>query len=458
MEPTDFSNGKLWNIHPHILEEMLQKLPDPKTTMDLAVNFTETPQDRGDIQLIDNIAVIPIQGPISKRRTFFSYFFGGTPLNILTEIFKEALNNNTVQGILLDIDSPGGTVAGTEAFGDLIYNSRGQKPIVAFGNGMLASAAYWIGSGADQVIVERTAQVGSIGIVMVHYDWSKEDAMMGLKRTVLTAGKYKGLGNDAEPLSDLARKTFQAELDYIYTLFVDTVARNRGVGVETVLEDMADGRIFIGQQAVDAGLADSTGSFDTAIDAARTMIAGDSNIFSIQSNREANQMAEKKSKTTIETTEQLAAAYPDLVEKIRAEGKDSVDVEAIRSEAHEAGVSAERGRVIEILEADGDQAVALQAIKDGKAAAETFKLFYEDLKAKKSQQLETLEAEATTTQGQEAPAEPEGEDKRRADQIVSEKAIALAKEQNISVDVAMQQVLAQDPKLAKAYKALYATE
>ena len=118
------------------------------------------------------------------------------------------------------------------------------------------------------MIVERTTDVGSIGVLYVHWDTSKEDEMYGWKRTLITAGEFKGVGNDIEPLSDRDRGVIQSELDTIYDIFIETVARNRGVSTETVLKDMANGRVFIGQHAVDAGLADKTGTFEDALEAA----------------------------------------------------------------------------------------------------------------------------------------------------------------------------------------------
>jgi len=356
MEITDFTKGKLWAIKPSYLEEMLVKVPELKTAGDMAVRFTENPEERDDFMLRNGVAIIPITGPISKRGSFWSFFYGGTPLSVLNEVFMEALADSDVQAIVLDIDSPGGTVSGTEAFGDLIYNSRGQKPIVAFGNGMMASAAYWIGSGADKIIVEQTTGVGSIGVVMVHWDFSEMDKMYGVKRTVLSAGKYKALGNSTEPLSDKARKIFENELDYIYTIFVDTVARNLGVDAETVLEDMADGRIFIGRQAVDVGLAHDIGSMDTAIETALGMI--ESPGFKINFLSAGATSPGKAGAMDIKTAEELSAAFPDLVEQVRKQGAESVDLDQVGTEAAQA----EQNRILGLVN-----------IQFGQEAGEIFK-------------------------------------------------------------------------------------
>ncbi len=340
MKINDLAPGKIWAIEPTILESLFQEysaITDPAVLSAKLADFVEEPVGRDDFLLKDGVAVIPVTGTLSKRGGFWTWFSGGRSLTDLSAIFKDALEDTAVKAIVLDIDSPGGVVSGTDALSDLVFEARGIKPVVAFANGMMASAAYWIGSAAQKIVVENTAKVGSIGVVMVHYDYSKEDEKDGLKRTYLTAGKYKALGNNAAPLSDLARKTFQDELDYIYSLFVDTVARNRKTDSETVIENMADGRIFIGRQAVDAGLADIAGTLETAIQTARKLVnpAGP-NIYSINGGY--------KMDTKITTIEQLAAAFPDLVNQVRAQALEASDAEneAVRDQA----VADERARVL----------------------------------------------------------------------------------------------------------------
>ncbi len=330
MDINDFSTSKLWAIHPPYLEQMISKIPDAETMAALQVKFAEDPNGRDELQLIDGVAIIPISGPISQRRSFFSSLFGGADFNALTAAMMEALVSNQVKAILLDIDSPGGTVAGSEAFADMVYEGRKEKPIVAYANGMMASAAYWIGSGASKTLVQKTSQVGSIGIMMIHNDWSGQDAEMGVTRTVLSAGKYKALGNNAEPLTDLAKDTFQAEIDYVYTLFVDAVSRNLGVDPEAVLADMADGRTFIGQQAIDAGLVDGLGAFDDALSLAVDLASRGSKqqtLFTTTgaaSPERGTTVMDKK--ISIPTTlEEMKAALPDLFKLCFDQGAASID-------------------------------------------------------------------------------------------------------------------------------------
>ncbi len=374
MELSDFANGTTWAIRKAYLEDMIAHLTagaeDIRKKFKLreqgATLFSENP-DRGEMEIRDGIAIIPIYGPISKRGSFLSMFFGGTNLAALTIAMQEARINTAIMGIVLDIDSPGGTVAGTEAFGDLVYEMAREKPIVSFGNGMMASAAYWIGSAARGIVVENAAYVGSIGTIMTHHDWSGNDEQIGLKRTILTAGTYKAVGNDAEPLSDLSRETLQGELDYVYTLFVNTVARNLDVEPELVLSDMADGRDFLGQQAVDAGLADETGNIDRAIEIAGSLVAsrGKAQSISIPGAGASNNLGGKNMKNTITTPENVEAltiALPVLVAEIQATAVAGVDI---------------KGPAKVLVLAETDRMLALVGAQFGKEAGEKFKAVIE---------------------------------------------------------------------------------
>lgn len=211
-------------------------------------------------------AVIPVQGVIAKRMNLFTQVSGGTSSQLLSQDLEAALNDPNVHSIVLAIDSPGGTVDGAQQFADQVRESRGRKPIIAHADGMMASAAYWAGSGADKVfIADNTTAVGSIGIVGRHVDYSEADKSKGIKVTEITAGKYKRIASEHEPLSQEGRDYLQSHVDHMYTVFVDDVAKNRGKSAETVLKDMADGRVFLGKQAVSAGLVDGVSTLPALV-------------------------------------------------------------------------------------------------------------------------------------------------------------------------------------------------
>jgi signal peptide peptidase SppA len=187
---------------------------------------------------------------LEKRANLMMDMSGGTSTQLLQRDIQSALADESVDSILLDVDSPGGSVDGTKAVADAIYEARGQKPIIAFANGMMASAAYWIGSAADEIIAEETAMVGSIGVALTHIDRSERDRQMGQTRTQIYAGKYKRIASDEKPLSGEGAAYLQGIVDTYYGIFVDAVSSNRGTTMDAVLDKMADGREFIGSQAL----------------------------------------------------------------------------------------------------------------------------------------------------------------------------------------------------------------
>jgi signal peptide peptidase SppA len=353
MKTSDFSRGTVWGIRSGDLETLLERLPEAMkqeskssisdrirehAKLD-AITFTENPDptSRSEFKLQDGVAIIPISGTLSKRTSFFSFFFGGTSTARLQEVFTAAMEDPKVQAVLLSVDSPGGTIDGTEAAARTVFEARGEKPVVAFANGMMASAAYWIGSAADKIVVSKDAMVGSIGVVTLHTEYSKMDEMEGIHRTVLSSGRFKALGNNAEPLSDEAKKMIQSRLDTYYGIFVEDVARNRGVSAETVQKEMADGRIFIGQQAVDAGLADQVGGLEKAIDLALEMAPEGNTHHFYGANAPKGAIMGKENQNdqqapVISTAAELKTHYPALAQDLIDEGAATVDVDAARSE------------------------------------------------------------------------------------------------------------------------------
>lgn len=214
---------------------------------------------------IQGIGVIPVNGVIAKRMNLFSEISGGVSTQLVARDFKEAMNDRKVKAVLLDIDSPGGMVDGTQDLANLIYQSRGKKPIAAFTDGMMASAAYWIGSAADEIFISGdTTQVGSIGVVASHVDVSKAEEKAGMKTTEIVAGKYKRIASRYAPLSEEGKATLQEMVDYLYRVFIEDVAKHRGVTEEDALK-MADGKVFIGKQAKEIGLVDGIMNFDDLI-------------------------------------------------------------------------------------------------------------------------------------------------------------------------------------------------
>jgi capsid assembly protease len=208
-----------------------------------------------DVQ--DGVAIISLSGVLSKRMGLFSQISGGQSYQSFQSDLQQAVDDPDVQSIIIQVDSPGGAVDGTQAAADAVYAARESKPVCALVDGEMCSAAYWIGSSAAKSYISSdTDVVGSIGVVTQHVDTSNLEHQRGVKITDITAGKYKRIASQHAPLSPDGRNAIQEQLDHVYGVFVDAVARNRGVDADTVVNKMADGRIFRGQQAINAGLVD----------------------------------------------------------------------------------------------------------------------------------------------------------------------------------------------------------
>jgi signal peptide peptidase SppA len=213
------------------------------------------------------VAVIPIRGVIAHRMGSLQESSGGTSADGIGQMLRQAMAETSVGTILLDVDSPGGTVPGIqELAGELfVMRGRGTKRIVAQVNSLAASAAYWIASQADEIVCTPSGSAGSIGVFSVHEDLSAALAKQGIVVTLIAAGKHKVAGNPFEPLSDEERAVIQARVDVAYAQFVKDVARGRGVSVSEVRSGYGEGRALGAKDAKAAGLIDRIATMDETI-------------------------------------------------------------------------------------------------------------------------------------------------------------------------------------------------
>lgn len=224
-----------------------------------AVTPRSRPQPRADV------AVIPLVGTISHRMGMMAQSSGGTSVEAFTREFRAALADPQVAAIVLDVDSPGGSVSGIDEISTEIYRARGIKPITAIANTMMASAAYWIASAADELAITPSGEVGSIGVIAAHEDQSGLYDRMGVKVSLVTAGKYKAENNPFEPMTEEGRAAIQARVDESYVRFTRAVARNRGIAVDRVRSEFGEGRMVGAQEAVRRGMADRVATFDDVV-------------------------------------------------------------------------------------------------------------------------------------------------------------------------------------------------
>ncbi len=215
---------------------------------------------------VNSVAVLPLFGMIFPRANMMTDISGGTSAERFGAAFAQLIKDPGVGAIVLDVNSPGGEAGGILEVADQIYNARGQKPIVAVANHMMASAAYWIGSAADEIVVTPSGDVGSIGVFAAHEDRSGALEQDGLKLTLISAGKYKTTGNPYEPLTEDARAIIQQRVDEVYDAFVGAVARHRGVNPTAVRNGFGEGRVVSANEAMKLGMADRIGTLDETID------------------------------------------------------------------------------------------------------------------------------------------------------------------------------------------------
>jgi len=217
--------------------------------------------NRGQASGAPRIAVIPVQGVLAQHPQSL-----GTSTDEIDQDISAALADPRIDGILLDMDSPGGTVPGIPELGAKILAGRAVKPIVALANGLAASAAYWLASAAHEIIVTPSGEVGSIGVYMLHEDWSRNLDQEGVAITAISAGKYKTEGAPWAPLSAEAEANMRERVDEVYGWFVRAVAMGRKAeSQKAVREVYGQGRVLGAAQAVKANLADRIGTFDDAV-------------------------------------------------------------------------------------------------------------------------------------------------------------------------------------------------
>lgn len=218
------------------------------------------------------IAKIPIHGLLTKRPELFSPLLDTVSYEEIQDAILRAQQDSEVSMILLDIDSPGGEVSGLFDIVDFIYESRKCKPIYSIANDQAFSAAYAIASATSKIFITRTGGVGSIGVIATHMDVSEADKKEVVKFTTVFAGSKKNELSPHEPLSDEAARDLQSEVNRLYEIFVDTVARNRGMSAEQIKATQA--ATYFAENAVAIGLADEIASNGELF---RTILGGNMN-------------------------------------------------------------------------------------------------------------------------------------------------------------------------------------
>ena len=222
------------------------------------------------------IAVLPLYGVVTQRGNMVDDISGpgSTSTQQFTSALRQVLADDTVGQILIDIDSPGGSVYGVAELASEIIKARAQKPVVAVANSLAASAAYWIGCSASEFYVTPGGEVGSIGVWQAHFDYSKALEEEGVKTTLVSAGKFKVEGNPYVPLDPEAQAFMQSRVDDYYNAFIQAVAVGRGVSVDDVRNGMGEGRVLGADAALAQRMVDGIASFDDVLARMQAKVTG----------------------------------------------------------------------------------------------------------------------------------------------------------------------------------------
>jgi signal peptide peptidase SppA len=227
----------------------------------VAVNFEAARSiSRAPVAGGKGVAVIPLYGPLAQRGALC-----GTSVQDFMATLSAAMSDPNIAAVVLDVDSPGGNTYGIDEASSAMYAMRGSKPLIAVANSVMASAAYWLASAADEVVVTPGGDVGSIGVYAVHTDQSGAAAQKGVTNTIISAGKYKAEHSPFGPLTEESKASLQKMVDEKYGMFTAAVARNRRTSPDVVGRGYGEGRTVGAKEAVAVGLADRVGTLDETL-------------------------------------------------------------------------------------------------------------------------------------------------------------------------------------------------
>lgn len=396
----ELAAARPWLMLPDALETLMAVADRQGNPEALEARLGRPLDNTRTVTVRDGVAVIPVVGPIFRYANLFTRISGATSTQELATDFQAALDNPAIKAIILNVDSPGGEANGINELADMIHAARGRKPIKAYGGGSVASGAYWLASSADELVIDETALIGSIGVVLEVVSREPRD---GEKRWTITS---RNAPNKRPDLStEEGRAEVSKSIDALGEIFVAKVARNLGVKPEDVPAMGNHGGLLVGADAVSAGLAHRLGSLESLI----AELAGS-----------ASNTKRKLSMTTVKTTAELQAALAAGTDpqSIQIAAAESVDVEAIKAEA----VQAERERIkgINALASAGFEEEIAAAIDDGSSVeAAALKL----LKAASDRGI-TIGAIKSDAQGTTQPAARDGAEKAQAEKNTIAAAIA----------------------------------
>ncbi len=331
--------------------------------------------------LENGVAIVDIQGALAQR-AWSCWMFSGDGYDAIESRVREALADKRVSAVVMRMDSPGGEVAGCF---EAVRGIRGaaasaSKPVVAFADQMACSAAYALACAASHIVVPDTGAVGSIGVIVALAEQSEALKAEGISVAVITSGEAKADGHPAIPLANDARARIQAEIDYLADIFADEVSAARPLTASAVRD--LEARVFYGQKAVDAGIADRVGNFLDAIALAESLANERTNarrgIAAARNRRTGMETVAKALGLPVDASEadvlaSVVALKTDAdtaAKTVEALSRDVAEANAKAKAAHEREEATERAAIIEAAKSDGQWSASIDGFLGRLAVAD----------------------------------------------------------------------------------------
>lgn len=418
------------------------------------------PQPPRLYRLHGSTAIIPVYGVIAKYANQVNDVSQpvGTSVEQISADLARALEDRKVNAIVLDIESPGGSVSGIFDLADRIYEARAIKPVHAHSQDLAASAAFLLASQAQSFTVGRGADIGSIGVYTVLRDASRAAEQSGVRYHLVRSGPYKGTGSYGVSISEEELSHIQDRINAKAMMFVQDVARGRGLAAEHVAA-MATGAVWTGIEAVEAGLADATGTLEALLEAVETKPAGPV----VPARRSTSTVAAGDMENDMSgKTEKPATDQAADVEAIRAEAARAANEAAAQRVKELSGVLGGRTELLSKALAEGWDATAAKAHLADELAVEN-KALGEQLEAAnaKAQEVakELQEVKALAAKAGVKPVDVKGDSEPADDATAYEKAVearaaelvASGKSANAARGQATREVAKAMPQLHQAY-------
>ncbi|HEV7436977.1 MAG TPA: S49 family peptidase [Pseudorhizobium sp.] len=285
----------------------------------------------------DGVAVLTVTGSLVNRGAWIGANSGLTSYEGIRHQLKAIGEADDVHAAILDLHTPGGEAVGAFETAEAVRELAAKKPVIAVVNGMAASAGYALASGATEIVTTETGMAGSIGVVLLHADFSKYLETEGIKPTLIFAGAHKVDGNPYEPLTEQVRSDLQDEVNAFYESFLRTVSAGRGQRLTVDAARSTEARTLIGPAAVDAGLADRVGSFDSILAELSSRA------------RSGRGSTVQKRSISMDSSTGTPAAETSVISQAQHE----TAVSTARREGEAAGAQAATGRLATVLGAEG---------------------------------------------------------------------------------------------------------